>query len=100
MTAELITLRTASVEAPKPHPGRVGLVKLVQHDDRGAPVVVDQPPEVGCGTLQRVQGHDEGGAPCVALQRKRHSEGPSDGSEQCLPEASTRTWVTRDFPID
>lgn len=58
-------------EALEPHPGRVGLVELVQHDDRGAPVVIDQPPEVRGGTLQWMQGHNEGGAPCVALQRKR-----------------------------
>ena len=59
-----------------PHPGGVGLVQLVEHDDGGAPIVVDQPPEVGRGALQRVQGHDEGCAPCVALRGNWDSEGP------------------------
>lgn len=43
-------------------------MQLVEHDDGGAAVVVDQPPEVRRGALQRVQRHDEGGTPCVALQ--------------------------------
>lgn len=43
-------------------------MQLVEHDDGGAPVVVDQPPEVGGGALQRVEGHDEGRAPGIALQ--------------------------------
>ena len=51
-----------------PHPGGVGLVQLVEHDDGGAPVVVDQPPEVRGGALQRVEGHDEGRTPGIALQ--------------------------------
>lgn len=50
-----------------PHPGGVGLVQLVEHDDGGAAVVVDQPPEVRRGALQWVQGHNEGCAPRVAL---------------------------------
>lgn len=56
-----------------PHPGRVGLVQLVEHDDGCAPVVIDQPPEVGCGALQWMQGHNEGRTPCVALQGNQHS---------------------------
>lgn len=55
------------------HPGRVGLVELVEHDDGGAAVVVHQPPEVGGGVLQRVQGDDEGSALGVALQRGKTS---------------------------
>lgn len=70
----------------QPHPGGVGLVELVEHDDGGAAIVVDQPPEVRCGTLQWVQGHDEGCAPCVALWGTRHSAGgASDGSNQLTP---------------
>lgn len=55
------------------HPGRVGLVELVEHDDGGAAVVVHQPPEVGGGVLQRMQGDDEGSALGVALQRGKMS---------------------------
>lgn len=55
------------------YPGRVGLVELVEHDDGGAAVVVHQPPEVGGGVLQGVQGDDEGSALGVALQRGKRS---------------------------
>jgi len=55
------------------HPGGVGLVELVEHDDGGAAVVVHQPPEVGGGVLQRVQGDDEGSALGVALRRGKTS---------------------------
>lgn len=55
------------------HPGRVGLVELVEHDDGGAAIVVHQPPEVGGGVLQRVQGDDEGSALGVALRRGKMS---------------------------
>lgn len=48
-------------------------MQLVEHDDGGAPVVVDQPPEVRRGALQRVQGHDEGCTPRVALQGNQNS---------------------------
>ena len=48
-------------------------MQLVEHDDGGAPVVVDQPPEVGSGALQRVEGHNEGRAPGVALQGNQDS---------------------------
>lgn len=58
-----------SLQGSSTHPGRVGLVELVEHDDGGAAVVVDQPPEVRGGVLQRVQGDDEGSAPGVALGR-------------------------------
>lgn len=66
-----------------PHPGGVGLVQLVEHDDGSAPVVVDQPPEVRRGALQRVQRHDEGCAPCVALWWNRDSVGPRHGPSLC-----------------
>lgn len=49
------------------HPGRVGLVELVQHDHGGAAVVEHQPPEVGGGAGQRVRGHDESGLPVEAV---------------------------------
>lgn len=54
------------------HPGRVGLVELVEHDDGGAAIVVHQPPEVSGGVLQRVQGDDEGSALGVALWKDVH----------------------------
>lgn len=54
------------------HPGRVGLVELVEHDDGGAAIVVHQPPEVGGGVLQRVQGDNEGSALGVALWKDVH----------------------------
>lgn len=77
-------LRYVPCDPGQPHPGRVGLVELVEHDDGGAAIVVDQSPEVRCGTLQWVQGHDEGCAPCVALRGTRHSVGASDGSNRYL----------------
>lgn len=55
------------------HPGGVGLVELVEHDNGGAAVVIHQPPEVGGGVLQRVQGDDEGSALGVALRRGKTS---------------------------
>lgn len=51
-------------------------MQLVEHDDGGTAVVVHQPPEVRRGALQRVQRHDEGCAPCVALQGNHDSQGP------------------------
>lgn len=62
-----------SPQGSSTHPGRVGLVELVEHDDGGAAVVVHQPPEVGGGVLQRVQGDDEGSALGVALRRGKMS---------------------------
>ena len=53
------------------HPGRVGLVELVQHHHRGAAVVVHQPPEVGGGAGQRVRRHHEGGGPEEAVGERR-----------------------------
>lgn len=69
-----------------PHPGRVGLVELVEHDHGRAAVVEHQPPEVGRGAGQGVRGHDEGGLPVeavgeggvdvvVALPLRRNQEG-------------------------
>lgn len=52
-------------------------MQLVEHDDGGAAVVVDEPPEVRRGALQRVQGHDEGCAPCVALRGNQASARPA-----------------------
>lgn len=43
------------------HPGRVGLVDLVEHDDGGAAVIKHQPPEVCSGVGQWVRRHHEGG---------------------------------------
>lgn len=60
--------------ADSTHPGRVGLVQLVEHNDGGAAIVIHQPPEVGGGVLQRVQGDNEGSTLSVALQGERAAQ--------------------------
>lgn len=70
-----------------PHPGGVGLVQLVKHDNGGAPIVIYEPPEVRRGALQRVQGHDEGRAPRVALQGNQNSERPAHHATEPPPQA-------------
>lgn len=55
------------------HPSGVRLVELVEHDNGGAAIVVHQPPEVGGGVLQWVQGDDEGSTLGVALRRGKTS---------------------------
>ena len=69
-----------------PHPGRVRLVELVEHDHGRAAVVKDQPPKVGRGARQRVRGHNKssltvetvgesGVDVIVALPLRRNQEG-------------------------
>lgn len=53
-----------------PHPGRVGLVELVEHDHCCAAVVKHQPPKVSRGARQRVRGHDEGSLPVKAVSER------------------------------
>lgn len=53
------------------HPGRVGLVELVEHDHRGAAVVEHQPPEVSGGAGERVRGDDEGSGLVEAVSECR-----------------------------
>lgn len=64
-------------------------VNLVQHHQAGAPVVVDQPPEVLDGVGQRMLGDDEGGGLPVAL---RESE-EGDTSQKTLPPVERRSAV-------
>lgn len=64
-------------------------VNLVQHHQAGAPVVVDQPPEVLDGVGQRMLGDDEGGGLPVALQESEEG----DTSQKTLPPAERRSGV-------
>lgn len=64
-------------------------VNLIQHHQAGAPVVVDQPPEVLDGVGQRMLGDDEGGGLPVALQESEEG----DTSQKTLPPAERRSGV-------
>lgn len=68
------------------HPGRVGLVDLIEHDDGGAAVIKHQPPEVSGGDGERVRRHYEGGRPeetvhqrCVDVVAAVHLRGDEEG---------------------
>lgn len=69
-------------------------VNLVQHHQAGAPVVVDQPPEVLDGVGQRMLGDDEGGGLPVALQESEEG----DTSQKTLPPAERRLWRSSQSP--
>lgn len=68
-------------------------VNLVQHHQAGAPVVVDQPPEVLDGVGQRMLGDDEGGGLPVALQESEEG----DTSQKTLPPVERRSGVPQNL---
>lgn len=68
------------------HPGRVGLVDLVEHDNGGAAVIKHQPPEISGSDGQWVRCHDESGWPketihqcCVDVVAAIHLCGDKEG---------------------
>lgn len=68
-------------------------VNLVQHHQAGAPVVVDQPPEVLDGVGQRMLGDDEGSGLPVALQESEEG----DTSQKTLPPVERRSGVPQNL---